>query len=88
MDARGVRALALARAQGYFIAFVVDFGAVRVRGCCLEVGPMASPDLIATLACRTELERADFAADEADLVDLVISRGFDYEPEPWRAFEA
>ncbi|HEX6239992.1 MAG TPA: hypothetical protein VFZ61_03825 [Polyangiales bacterium] len=49
-----------------------------VRG-VLEVGPNASPDAIATLACRKICER-DGLHTEAAVVELVADFGFVYTP--------
>lgn len=87
MDTRGGGAVVLARAQGYLIVLVAELGIVRIRGVKLEVGPFASPDLIATIACRRGLEyRGIFG--EVEVANDVEAHGYSYHPEPWLAAQA
>lgn len=74
---RGTLARNLARDADLFVVPIDDYGAVRVNRGVLEVGPDASPDAIATLACRRQL-RADGVHDEGAVRDLVTALGFDY----------
>lgn len=46
----------------------------------LEVGPGASPDAIATLACRVQLER-DGLNNEQGVRELVEAFGYEYTPD-------
>lgn len=85
MDARGSGAVMLAIANGFQVLMVSDLAAVRVVGSSLEIGPLASPDLIATVACRRALE-ARGVFGELALVEKVEALGYAYEPEPWRAY--
>jgi hypothetical protein len=54
-------------------------GVLRVRDGVLEVGPDASFDAIATLACKRQLE-LDGAYTEAEARELVEHFGYKYEP--------
>jgi hypothetical protein len=74
----------LAIAHGYAVVFIEDIDAVRVVGSQLQVGHLASPDLIATIACRRSLERQGISGELA-LAEKVAALGYAYEPEPWLA---
>lgn len=76
---RGERARNLARDADLFVVRVDDYGAVRLNRGVLEVGPDASPDAIATLACR-RLLHDDGEHDETLVKRFVESLGFAYEP--------
>lgn len=83
MDSKGGAAIMLAVAHGFEVALMSEVG-VRVRGSKLEVGPLASPDMIVTIACRRHLERQGILGELA-LANKVESLGYLYEPEPWRS---
>jgi len=72
----------LAIANGFQVLTVADMGAVRVTGSTMEIGPLASPDLIATVACRRALESCGVYG-ELELANKVAALGYLYEPEPW-----
>jgi hypothetical protein len=78
---RGEHARNLARDADLFVVRVADYGVVRVNRGVLEVGPDASSDAIATLACRRLLQ-SDGECDEPLVQRFVESLGFAYEPEP------
>jgi hypothetical protein len=77
---RGKLARNLARDADLFVVPVEDYGAVRVNRGVLEVGPNASHDAIATVACRRQLQ-LDGITDEASVRELVERFGFNYEPQ-------
>lgn len=83
MDTRGSAAIMLAIAQGFEVRLVSDVG-VRLCGSRLDVGPLASPDMIATIVCRRSLERQGIHGELA-LAEKVTSLGYAYWPEPWLA---
>ena len=76
----GSRARKLARDAGLTVVSVADRGAVRLVRGVLEVGPDASPDAIATIACRYELRQDGLVVDERHVEELVQTHGFLYEP--------
>lgn len=76
---RGLQARNLARDIGFFVVPVEDHGVARVNGGVLEVGPDASPDAIATLACRRQLGR-EGVSDEDAVRELVEALGYEYVP--------
>lgn len=76
--------MGIARAADLVMMPVADVGAVRRVGGVLEIGPLASPDAIATASCRCILAR-DGVHDEMEVMDLVERYGFDYVPAPWAA---
>lgn len=80
---RGTLARNLARDANLLVMPVEDYGAVRVVSGVLEVGPNASPDAIATLACRRQLQ-LDGLNDEGEVRTLVEDFGFEYVPESER----
>lgn len=77
---RGEQARNLARDADLFVVRVADYGVVRVNRGVLEVGPDASSDAIATLACR-RLLRSDGEHDELLVQRFVESLGFAYVPD-------
>lgn len=66
----------MARDAGFFVVPVAG-GTVRVCDGVLEVGPDASPDAIATIACRQQLHEIG-VFDEASARELVESLGYAY----------
>lgn len=76
---RGTLARNIARDAGFHVVPVDDFGVVRVVRGVLEVGPDASPDAIATLACRRICERDGLNTEDA-VQKLVADFGFEYTP--------
>lgn len=77
---RGASARNLARDAGLFVVRISDYGAIREQRGVLEVGPGASADAIATLACRRMLHD-DGDHDEAAVQSFVESLGYAYVPE-------
>lgn len=87
MDQRGARALALAVAYGFEVELTDELAAVYVVGSALRIGPLASPDCVATAACRRALAlRGAYTEDQ--LADAVAALGYVYEPEPGIAGDA
>lgn len=76
---RGAEARNLARDADLFVVRIADYGVVRVRAGVLEVGPQASPDAIATVACRRLLE-LDGVRDECAVKAFVETLGAAYVP--------
>jgi hypothetical protein len=77
---RGEHARNLARDADLVVVRVAEHGVVRVNRGVLEVGPEASSDAIATLACR-RLLRGDGEQDEQLVQRFVESLGFAYVPD-------
>jgi len=77
---RGALARNLARDADLFVVNVADYAVVRITDGRLEVGPGASPDAIATVACRRHLE-LDGEYDERLVKEFVESLGYQYEPD-------
>jgi hypothetical protein len=69
----------LAREIGLFVMPIEESGVARLVRGVLEVGPNASPDVIATIACRRQLE-IDGLRGEAAVRELVEALGFAYVP--------
>ena len=77
---RGTQARNIARDADLFVVPVEDLGAIRVVRGVLEVGPGASPDAIATIACRRLLQ-LDGIHDEGAVRQFVEHLDFAYVPE-------
>jgi len=77
---RGAQARNLAREIGLFVIPIEESGVARLVRGVLEVGPDASPDVIATIACRRQLEIDGLHATEAAVRELVEAFGFEYVP--------
>lgn len=83
MDNRGIAALALAREAGFIVSTTAELAACNVVGDRLEVGPLVSPDRIATMAARKQLRR-EGCFGELAVFERVAAQGYYYTPEPWR----
>lgn len=71
-------ALAIAASEArLFCARVPEAGVVRLDGAQLDYGPNASPDRVATLACRVLLHDRGTLGEDA-VASEVRSRGFCY----------
>jgi hypothetical protein len=78
-EARGARARNIARDAGLVVIPVRTTGTIRLVGGVLELGPGASPDAVATVACRAILAR-DGVTDETLVNELATAMGFEYVP--------
>jgi hypothetical protein len=78
---QGAKARNLARDAGLYVVPVAERGVVRLARGVLEVGPDASPDAIATIALRLQLEH-DNVRDERAVRELVADFGFEYVAPP------
>jgi hypothetical protein len=70
----------LARDADLIVVRIADYAVVRITDGRLEVGPDASPDAIATIACRRHLE-LDGDYDEQQVKGFVESLGYEYVPD-------
>ena len=80
-------ALKLARSADLFLVPVARYGFVEQRGSVLRFGPGASAHEIVTIACRRLLARRG-KHNEADVIKMVRSKGYDYVPRAWTVMQA